>query len=181
MKRIAVLLILLTAGLTLATTKLSVGFGFVLNQDRQTKDMDLQFFGRIQAGWPVFGGPLVGIIADIPVFGIELKKSEFYTLDPEQTQFGLFTEIGLDDFSPALPPAYFKATLMTELRSVLRFKRIEYLPLISHIEAGYRIGDFSLEVGSTIVSVGFSLGDKIMRNTVFFPHLHLVGKYGFGF
>jgi hypothetical protein len=71
------LLLALTLILTGAifATQFSVGMGFVFNRDRQTQDFDIQFFGRFQAGWPVFGGPILGVIADIPAFGVTLKNS----------------------------------------------------------------------------------------------------------
>ncbi len=180
MKKALVLALALILAGAIFATQFSVGMGFVFNRDRQTKDFDIQFFGRFQAGWPIFGGPILGVIADIPAFGVTLKNFEFYTLDPSQVNFGLYTEIRLKDFSPTLPSIFLKATLMTELQSVLNMK-IEYLPIVSHIGAGYTIGDFSIETGSTIINVGFNIGNKLARHTTFFPHFHLIGRYDFSF
>lgn len=181
MKKLFSLLLLVFISVTMFSTQLSVGIGFVMNQDRQTDEVDLQFFGRLQTGWSIFNGPIVGFIADVPIFGLTLKGFEFYSLDPAETLFGLFGEVGLDDFSASLPPIFFKVTTMTEARSVLNMRGVDQLPLVAHLEAGYEVSDFSVEAGSSIINVGFKLGDKLARHTTVFPHFHLAARYNFSF
>lgn len=181
MKRIAVFVLILGMASALVATHFSVGMGFVLNQNRQTKEFDLQFFGRAQVGWMLFSKPVLGVIADVPVFGFGFEEMEFYSLDPMQALIGLYAELGLEDLAPSLPPVFFKVTAMTELSSVLAARDIKYLPLVSHIGAGFDMSDFSLELATSIINVGFSVGDQLARHSTFFPHFHLAGRYNFDF
>ena len=181
MKQLAVFVLVIGLAAGWMATHFSVGMGFVLNQDRQTKEFDLQFFGRAQVGWMLFSKPVLGIIADVPVFGFGFEEMEFYSLDPMQALIGLYAELGLEDLAPSLPPVFFKVTAMTELSSVLAARDIKYLPLVSHIGAGYDMSDFSLELATSIINVGFSLGGQLARHSTFFPHFHLAGRYNFDF
>jgi len=180
-KKLAVFVLVLCLAAGLFATHFSVGMGFVLNQDRQTKGFDLQFFGRAQVGWKLFNKPILGIIADVPVFGFGFGEMKFYSLDPMQALIGLYAELGLEDLVPSLPPVFFKVTAMTELSSTLAARNIKYLPLVSHVGVGYDISDFSFELATSIINVGFNLGDRLARHSTFFPHFHLAGRYNFAF
>ncbi|HPQ91002.1 MAG TPA: hypothetical protein PK387_03455, partial [Mesotoga prima] len=104
-----------------------------------------------------------------------------YSLDPMQALIGLYAELGLEDLASSLPPVFFKVTAMTELSSILAARDIKYLPLVSHIGAGFDMSDFSLELATSIINVGFNLGDQLARHSTFFPHFHLAGRYNFDF
>jgi hypothetical protein len=180
-KQLAVFVLIIGLAAGLMATHFSVGMGFVLNQDRQTKEFDLQFFGRAQVGWMLFSKPVLGIIADVPVFGFGFEEVEFYSLDPMQALIGLYAELGLEDLAPSLPPAFFKATAMTELSSVLAARDIKYLPLVSPIGAGYDMSDFSLELATSIINVGIQSRRAARKTLDLFPHFHLAGGYNFDF